>query len=184
MLTTVQDLDLHLHTFYVAVDLMDRYYSVAPLSKWRDVSIGCLWVADKIQDQEVVSDGMDRSSAWEEYDITSKALIEVEQTILNALQFVLYNPLAVEFVDWILLLQFSKAPPELMQMSHSICQKTRFHLNLSGELPSLVAAASIGLACEWCGIENWMKPITSVLAHSVETITATTVTIRTIVDLK
>ena len=143
--------DFNGRTLFVAVDVMDRYYSKvdAIVSKMRVVSAACLWIANKLED---VDSDITSAHWWGKYNIDPFHVIKEEMVIMSTLNGVLNSPLTYEFVKWGAI-QFHQNP-EIQLDALELAEKTLFSLPLCAELASFVAAACLTVVCHRYGMES------------------------------
>mmetsp|Transcript_1862 Transcript_1862/g.1939 ORF Transcript_1862/g.1939 Transcript_1862/m.1939 type:complete len:800 (+) Transcript_1862:122-2521(+) len=159
-------------TAYFAVAVVDRYLnSLAPLivntetdieeersheDRLRLLGATCLHVASKCEDVSYIGIN-DLATQMSEHSIYEpREILEMEELVLNTLEFNVYIPTVIDFVGF-----FAESIPEIaaspvvQSCLRYISEMSLLHNNLLCFDPSLVATASVFLALHLADLNAW-----------------------------
>ncbi|KAF9021463.1 hypothetical protein BDZ89DRAFT_1115951 [Hymenopellis radicata] len=147
------DFRLRAESLFLTVNIINRYLSrhECPYHKLRLVGCTALWIASKFEDLCLIPVSTLVHRCYED-DYEASSFIELETTILSALDWKLSHPTAKA---WLRLLPVDASLQEDKRVKHFACllmEITLFYREFVSFPPSSIALASLILARHLCGI--------------------------------
>lgn len=143
---------------FLAVNLLDRYLSLVPISREDLQMIGCVVcsLASKMYDIEEID-----TYGWIYYadgSFSAKTLCQAEQKVIQTLEFQLRVPTAWEFLD----VYTAKYSPEIQHWAEYMAALCLQRYETMAVDPSVVAAAATWMACRRYQASYQLPPYLSV----------------------
>ena len=168
-------------TVFFAVALMDRYYRTLPLGIRRSVNVyllgaTCLHIASKCEDvtyigiRDLVNQGIGANGGDGVY--TGNDILGLEETILNALNFDLYVPTTIDFVNiYTDCIREVASRRDIVLFAKFIAESTLLSSETLDFSPSLLSAAAVAYSLHCAKVPQiWTDALRTLTQYDIETL--------------
>tara|TARA_B110000977_G_scaffold1164_1_gene1674 strand:- start:8891 stop:9658 length:768 start_codon:yes stop_codon:yes gene_type:complete len=159
LVEVAEEYKLSADTLYLSVTYIDRCLSVQPIARTKLQLLGvtCMLIASKYE--EIYAPQVDEFCYITDNTYSRDDVLQMERTVLDALEFELTQPTIKTFLRRTLRAAETDSKTEFL--ANYLCELSMLEYGMLDFAPSVVAAASVSVALETLGKPAW----SATLAH-------------------